>query len=81
MTAGAATVVLTPLLLAGYRQRAQIGWLTRPGWGTLDALAAGFAGSRVALLPVTLLALAGASAGLIPRRAEALTPGVIALPG
>jgi mannosyltransferase len=44
VTAGAATVVLTPLLLAGYCQRAQIGWLTPPGWGTLDALAAGFAG-------------------------------------
>lgn len=80
VAAGAATAVLTPLLLAGYRQRVQIEWLTRPGWGTAAALASGFAGSRAALLPVTLLALAGAAAGLVPRRAEALTPGVIALP-
>jgi len=78
--AGAAVAVLTPLLLVGYRQRAQIGWLTRPGWGTAAALASGFAGSRAALLPVTLLALGGAAAGLVPRRAGALTPGVIALP-
>ncbi len=80
VAAAAATAVLTPLLLAGYRQRVQIEWLTRPGWGTTAALASGFAGSRAALLPVTLLALAGAAAGLVPRRAEALTPGVIALP-
>lgn len=77
--AGAATAVLTPLLLAGYRQRAQIGWLTRPGWGTVGALASGFAGAGAALLPVTLLALAGAAAGLV-RPARALTPAVIALP-
>ncbi|HEY6277250.1 MAG TPA: glycosyltransferase family 39 protein, partial [Streptosporangiaceae bacterium] len=44
--ATAATAVLMPLLLAGYRQRAEVGWLTRPGWGAVDALAAGFAGSR-----------------------------------
>ena len=31
-------------------------------------------------MPVTLLALAGAVAGLVPRRAAALTPGAIALP-
>ena len=78
--AGAATAVLAPLLLAGYRQRVQIGWLTRPGWSTAGALASGFAGSRAALLPVTLLALAGAAAGPAHRRAGALTPGVIALP-
>ena len=43
-------------------------------------LAAGFAGSRAALVPVALLALAGAPAGLAPRSAAGLTPGLIALP-
>jgi len=80
VAAGTATALLAPLLLAGYRQRAQIGWLTRPGWGTAGALATGFAGSRAALLPVILLALAGAAAGVSRRRAEALTPAVVALP-
>jgi mannosyltransferase len=78
--AAAATAALTPLLVLGYRQRAQVGWLTRPGLGTVGALAAGFAGSRAALLPVILLALAGAAAGLVPRRMAGLTPGLIALP-
>lgn len=78
--AAAATTVLMPLLLAGYFQRAQVGWLTRPGWGAVDVLASGFAGSRAALLPVTLLALAGVVAGRVPRRSAAVTPGVIALP-
>ena len=76
----AVTAALMPLLALGYRQRAQIGWLTRPGWGTVHVLAAGFAGSRAALVPVALLALAGAPAGLVPRSAADLTPGLIALP-
>lgn len=76
----AATAALMPLLVLGYRQRAQIGWLTRPGWGTVHVLAAGFAGSRAALVPVALLAVAGALAGLVPRSAAGLTPGLIALP-
>ncbi len=81
VAAGAATAAVTPLLLAGYRQRAQIGWLTRPGWGTVGALASGFAGSRAALLPVTLLALAGAAAGLVPRPAGASRPACSRCPG
>lgn len=76
----AATAALTPLLVLGYRQRAQIGWLTRPGWGTVHVLAAVFAGSRAALVPVALLALTGTVAGLVPRSAAGLTPGLIALP-
>jgi mannosyltransferase len=78
--ATAATAALTPLLVLGYRQRAQIGWLIRPGWGTVHVLAAGFAGSRPALAPVALLALGGVLAGLVPRSAAGLTPGLIALP-
>jgi mannosyltransferase len=78
--AGAATAVLMPLLVAGYRQRGQVAWLTRPGWGVVSAVVQGFAGSRAAVVPVALLALAGAVAGLAPRRAAALTPGVIAVP-
>jgi mannosyltransferase len=78
--AGAAALVLMPLLVAGYRQRVQVAWLTRPGWGVASALVQGFAGSRAAIVPVALLALAGAVAGLVPRRAAALTPGVIAVP-
>lgn len=76
----AATAALMPLLVLGYRQRTQVGWLTRPGWGTVHVLAAGFAGSRAAVVPVALLAVAGTLAGLVPRSAAGLTPGLIALP-
>lgn len=78
--ATAATAVLTPLLVLGYRQRAQVGWLIRPGWGAIPALVADFAGSRAAAVLVVLLALAGAAAGLVPRSAAGLTPGLIAVP-
>jgi mannosyltransferase len=67
-------------VVLGYLQRWQVGWLIRPGGGTAGALASGFAGSRAALPLVVLLALAGAAAGLVPRRTVGLTPGLIALP-
>ena len=78
--AGAALAVLMPLLVAGYRQRVQVAWLTRPGWNVASSLVQGFAGSHAAVVPVALLALAGAVAGLVPRCGAALTPGVIAVP-
>jgi mannosyltransferase len=80
VAAAAAVATATPLVVLGYLQRWQVGWLIRPGWGAADGLAAGFAGSRAALLLVVLLALAGAVAGLVPRRTVGLTPGLIALP-
>jgi len=78
--AATATAVLTPLMVLCYLQRTQVEWLTRPGWHAADALVTGFAGSRAALLPLALLALAGAAAGLVPPRATGPTPGLIALP-
>jgi len=80
VAAATATAALTPLLVLGYLQRTQVEWLTRPGWPAADALAAGFAGSRAVLLPLALLALVGAAAGLAPPRATGPTPGLIAVP-
>ncbi len=80
MTAATATVALAPLLAAGYLQRAQISWVVRPHLGTIGRLVTGFAGSPALALLLAVTAAGGIAAGMIPRRAQALTPGLIAVP-
>ncbi len=78
--AAAGALAVSPLLVIGYLQGRQIGWLGSPSAGLLFSVVSGFAGSRWLLFPVTLLAVCGVAAGRRPRRAHALTPGVLALP-
>lgn len=76
----AAGLVLSPLLALGYSQRGQISWLGRPGLRAAEHLAASFAGSKVLVLPVTLVVLTGAAAGLAQRRPVPVPPAAVALP-
>ncbi len=71
---------ITPVLAAGYLQRVQIAWLTKPDVNSIVQMAEGFAGSSSLVLPVALTAILGVAAGLIPRWRHALTPGMFALP-
>ena len=79
-----AGLLLSPLLVLGYHQRHQISWLGRPGLRTVLDLAAAFAGSKLLVLPVALVALAGLAAGLAPSLAGApavrVPPAAVALP-
>jgi mannosyltransferase len=68
VAAALAVVVLGPLLLLSYKERGQISWLTKPDRATLEALVRDFAGSRVLVLPVGLLALGGVAAGIFDGR-------------
>jgi mannosyltransferase len=63
-----AVVVLGPLLLLSYRERGQISWLTKPDRATVETLIRDFAGSRMLLVPVALLALGGVAAGIFDGR-------------
>jgi mannosyltransferase len=76
LVAGAA---LIPLLLISFREREQIAWLTKPDLTTVKNLVTDFAGSRLLVLPVALLALGGIAAGIVDWRAAAAGPG--AAPG
>jgi mannosyltransferase len=64
-----AGAVLIPLLLISFREREQIAWLTKPNLTTIRILVTNFAGSRLLILPVALLALGGIAAGLVDWRA------------
>jgi mannosyltransferase len=78
--AGAAVVVLTPLLVAGYGQRSQISWLTRPRLGSVGYLVVSFGGSRL-LAPLVALLVAGAmTAGLVGRRRVPVDMVTVAAP-
>jgi mannosyltransferase len=63
-----AGAVLIPLLLISFRERGQISWLTKPDLSTVRTLVTNFAGSRLLILPVALLALGGIAAGIVDRR-------------
>jgi mannosyltransferase len=81
----AATAVLVPLLLISFREREQIAWLSKPDLTTVKTLVTDFAGSRLLVLPIALLALGGVIAGVIDGRArqrpdQALSPAALALP-
>jgi mannosyltransferase len=52
----AAVAVTSPLIVLGYLQDGTLGWVTRPGLGTVASLMTDFAGSR----PLTALAVAAA---------------------
>jgi mannosyltransferase len=58
-----AVAVLSPLIVLGYRQDGTLGWVSRPGLGTVASLVTEFAGSR----PLTALGvvLAGCGAALL----------------
>jgi len=81
LAAGAvAAVVLIPLLAISFRERGQISWLTKPDLHTIKILVTDFAGSRLLLVPVALLALAGLAAGLSDGRFRRMSPAALALP-
>ena len=75
--AGAAVVVLSPLMLIGFQQRRQISWLARPGPHAVAHLVISFAGSVSLLPPVILLAAVGVIVGMASR--PAAEPGVAAV--
>jgi mannosyltransferase len=76
----AAVVALSPLLALGYLQRHQISWLGKPGSRAAVDLAASFAGSKLLVVPVALVALAGIAAGLAAGPAVRVPPAAVALP-
>lgn len=76
--AAGSVVVLVPLLLVSFRQRGQISWLSKPDFTTLTTLASDFAGSKILVVPVALLAIGGVVAGIMAARR--LSPAAIALP-
>jgi mannosyltransferase len=80
LAAVVAAAVVAPLFLAGYFQRVQIAWLTRPTTHDIVNLVEGFAGSSALVAPASLTALLGLLAGLVPRRRHPLTPAALALP-
>lgn len=59
-----AGVLLSPLIVLSAGQSGQLNWVSRPGIGTLAALARDFAGATAALPLVAVLALLGCVAGL-----------------
>ena len=78
--AGAAAVVLSPLLLAGAGQGGQLSWLARPGVQAVNDLLISFAGSS-SLLPVMGLLLAvGVVATLADRLKAELDIVTVAVP-
>jgi len=88
----AAVAALSPLIVLGYLQDGTLGWVTRPGAGTVASLITGFAGSRPLLALAVVLAGCGAAlrltagdpAGGRPRgdagRRPAVTMVSVALP-
>jgi len=76
----AAVVVLSPLILLGYRQAASLSWVTRAGLGTVITLMRLLAGSW-ALIPIlAVLALCGVASGLGAGRLREITVATVALP-
>jgi mannosyltransferase len=75
-----AGVVLGPLLVISFRERGQISWLSKPDVATIRTLLTDFAGSRLLILPMALLALIGILAGVIDGRLKRMSPAALALP-
>jgi mannosyltransferase len=78
--AGAATVVLIPLMVAGYGQRRQISWLPRPRLGAVAHLVLSFAGSRPLVPLVALLVVAGVTTSVADRRRVTVDMVTVAAP-
>jgi mannosyltransferase len=72
--------VLSPLLLLAYSERRQISWLGKPSYSQMTVLFSNFAGSRLLILPIALIALGAVAADLIADRIAPLNPAVVALP-
>jgi mannosyltransferase len=81
--AAAAAAALSPLIVLGYRQDGTLGWVSRPGVGTLAALVSDFSGSRQLITLVIGTAVCGVAGGLTTvtsgRRPE-VTVVTLALP-
>ena len=78
--AAAAIVAVSPLIVLGYRQSQTLGWVTRPGLWTVQALVTSFAGSRV-LVPLAAAIAAGCVVAEIRRRhRQRFTMTEVALP-
>jgi len=76
----AALIVLGPLLRVAGGQQAQIAWLTRPDFRTIDRLFHDFAGSKELVVPFALLVLAGLVTACLADNWRPLNPAAIALP-
>jgi mannosyltransferase len=80
-TAGAAVVVLSPLIVTGLGQRQeQVGWATRPGLHSVSSLAVWFAGSRPLELLMGVLVIIGVTATMVTRPRAPLDMVTVALP-
>jgi mannosyltransferase len=73
-------LLLSPLLAVAYHERHQISWLGKPTYSQLTVLFSNFAGSRLLILPIVLIALGAVAADLIVDRAAPLNAAVVALP-
>jgi len=78
--AGAALVVLSPLLVAGVAQRHQIIWLERPGLAAVSHLVVSFAGSQPLVPLLGLLVLVAVIATVADRPRAPLDMVTVALP-
>jgi mannosyltransferase len=63
-SAAAAVVVLGPLIVLGYGQDRTLGWVVRPGAGTVRIMVTLFAGSSLLIPLVAALAVCGVASGL-----------------
>jgi mannosyltransferase len=78
LAAAASVAVLFPLLLISFHQRVQISWLSKPDFTTITTLVRDYAGSKMLVVPVALVAIGGMVAGILAGRR--LSPAAIALP-
>lgn len=81
VAAVAPIIVLIPLGLVAYAQRGVLGWMSRPTFSAVVALAYNGAGSWRLITPIFTLAVGGVLAGLfIDRSHRPFTPGIVAFP-
>jgi mannosyltransferase len=78
--AGAAAVVLSPVLVAGAGQRRQLSWLARPGVHAVNDLLISFAGSSSLLAVLGLLVAVAVIAALADRPKADLDIAAVAVP-
>ena len=74
-------LVLSPLCVVAYAQRGVLGWMSRPTFNAVVALAYNGAGSWRLIAPVFTLVVGGVLAGLfVDRSRRPFTPGIVAFP-
>jgi mannosyltransferase len=76
----AAVVVLSPMLALGYAQASTLDWVSKPSLGTVSTMVRLFAGSRVLIAFVAVLAVAGIASGVGAGRLRQVTVVTVALP-